>query len=142
MFFNYYQDYVKKAKETFFVVLCSDIMIFLGTGLCTATGDPHYRTFDGKRYNFMGRCDYVLAKDVDNKFLIIQDNKPCGKRRATCTNAITVKLQNLTIYLSRGERVIINDENITLPYKKEGNIKNGKTHKTLQLTVAISLFNI
>jgi hypothetical protein len=31
-------------------------------GLCSASGDPHYITFDGVDYNFMGACAYTLAR--------------------------------------------------------------------------------
>ena len=29
---------------------------------CAIIGDPHYLTFDGKRYDFMGKCSYYLVK--------------------------------------------------------------------------------
>ena len=38
--------------------------------MCWASGDPHYYTFDGASFSFMGTCSYTLAKDVDNTFEI------------------------------------------------------------------------
>lgn len=29
---------------------------------CAAVGDPHYSTFDGKHFDFMGKCSYYLMK--------------------------------------------------------------------------------
>ena len=88
--------------------------------VCLAKGDPHYQTFDGKRYDFMGTCEYVLAKDSEEKFVVLQDNEPCGNRRATCTNAVTVKIQGMIIYQSRGENVQLNGTEISLPYVNQG----------------------
>ena len=41
--------------------------------ICEGNGDPHYRTFDGKNYDFMGDCRYYLVKTAD--LTIIVENR-------------------------------------------------------------------
>ena len=55
-------------------------MYFTAPGHCQVWGDPHYITFDKKKYNFQGDCDYTLIRDCLNSsgFHLWADNE---KRR-------------------------------------------------------------
>ncbi|XP_033120968.1 mucin-2-like [Anneissia japonica] len=71
---------------------------------CWASGDPHYRTFDSKRYDFQGDCSYVLVQDCwdhYNDYSIQSENSPCRGPGITCTKSVTIKMGGSTVILQR-----------------------------------------
>nr|XP_014342845.1 PREDICTED: SCO-spondin [Latimeria chalumnae] len=91
------------------------------TGTCIATGDPHYITFDGKAYTFLGDCEYVLVRESSGLFTITIENVPCGTSSVTCTKSVIVGLGNTIIHMLRGKGVTVNGAAIKLPKTYNGN---------------------
>lgn len=91
---------------------------------CAAVGDPHYVTFDGKRYDFMGKCSYFLMKT--DEISVEAENVACSgaisenmnflpsftTELPSCTKSLTVKFnddssQLRTIKLKQGGLVLL-----------------------------------
>uniref|UniRef100_A0A8C7WLU6 SCO-spondin n=1 Tax=Oryzias sinensis TaxID=183150 RepID=A0A8C7WLU6_9TELE len=104
-------------------------------GVCVATGDPHYVTFDGRRYSFLGDCQYVLATETSGLFSITAENVPCGSTGVTCTKSVTFSLGSTIIHLLRGKAVTVNGMPVTLPKSYSG---SGLTLEKVGLFVSLS----
>ncbi|XP_067687663.1 BMP-binding endothelial regulator protein-like [Haliotis asinina] len=91
--------------------------------VCTVFGDPHYRTFDGKMYNFQGTCKYLLAKDCskDNAFTIKVKNGVRLSSGFAWTQMLVVFMGNTRVSLLQNLVVKVNRKRISLPYSESNN---------------------
>ncbi|XP_053374174.1 von Willebrand factor-like [Mercenaria mercenaria] len=86
---------------------------------CSAVGDPHYMTFDGKRYDFMGQCSYYLIHDPN--YDVIADNIRCGHGEASCTKSITIHITGHQIKMDHNHQLFVDGSEITaLPFTNDG----------------------
>ncbi len=80
---------------------------------CSASGDPHYSTFDGLRYSYQGNCKYVLTQTKDQSFRVITENVQCGTSGVTCAKNILILYNGLTVSLMRGREPLVDNVEIT-----------------------------
>jgi len=96
----------------------------LKEGVCTVFGDPHYKTFDGRIFNFQGSCKYLLAQDCEKKknssFSIRITNDARDSLAFSWTRTITVRLAGVKVSLLQRMRVKIDGKRVSLPYIKLG----------------------
>jgi len=94
-------------------------------GVCTVFGDPHYKTFDGKIFNFQGSCKYLLTKDCsagqnNSSFSIRITNDARDTLAFSWLRTVTVRLGNTKVSLLQKMRVKVDGKKVSLPYIKLG----------------------
>ncbi|XP_076987983.1 IgGFc-binding protein [Tamandua tetradactyla] len=95
--------------------------VALGSATCEAMGDPHYTTFDGRRFDFMGTCIYVLARTCGARpgldtFAVLQENVAWGNGKVSVTKVVTVLVANFTLRLEQSKwKVTVNGVDMKFP---------------------------
>lgn len=76
--------------------------------VCRAQGDPHYTTFDGRRYDMMGTCTYTMAELHSSKgsllaFKVDAKNEHRSSNKVSYVRLVTVHAYNHIVSLIYGE---------------------------------------
>ena len=94
---------------------------YLARATCSAWGDPHYITFDGRKYDFQGDCDYTLVKDCRNSadqpsFHLIADNaKRKPSNTVSSTQELHLEFDGAVFSLLQGLEVRLDGETVMPP---------------------------
>ncbi|KAE8594561.1 hypothetical protein XENTR_v10019693 [Xenopus tropicalis] len=99
-----------------------------GFSTCIASGDPHYTTFDGRKFDYMGTCVYQMAKvtSADSSltpFSVTVQNNNRGKKSVSYTKVVTFEVygQRIVVDKDRPRVIQVNGVQTQLPYYYENN---------------------
>ncbi|XP_072014974.1 zonadhesin-like [Amphiura filiformis] len=82
-------------------------------GICHASGDPHYISFDGTYFDYMGGCQYVFSQECveDPIYRVIQKNtKPVEKPSVAYTTELYIFVFGMRIDFLQEQEFTIDDE--------------------------------
>ncbi|KAK2178861.1 hypothetical protein NP493_524g02010 [Ridgeia piscesae] len=89
--------------------------------VCAVFGDPHYRSFDGRIFNFQGTCSYVLAETcIERNFSVRVRNDARLSNGFAWTKSVRVNIGRAKIYLLQKRLVKVNRKRVLLPFERKG----------------------
>lgn len=92
---------------------------------CSVFGNSHYRTFDGKEYEFQGECGHVMVTDLcrhsKNKKASIKieaKSERSGSSGITHTREVNVNVHGITFKMSKGAKKVVVTSPVTYEQQK------------------------
>lgn len=83
-------------------------------GKCVASGDPHYISFDGQKFDFQGTCIYTLARvcngseDYLTPFTVTQGNEKYGNGKVAVTKSVSVEVYGYVVNIQQKKPWTVN----------------------------------
>ncbi|XP_035531591.1 zonadhesin, like, partial [Morone saxatilis] len=116
------------------------------TSTCIASGDPHYTTFDKRKYNFMGNCSYLMSAPCNETtlpyFEVHVDNENRYNRPTiSYVKAVHVYVHMVKISILKGGTVQVNGTNVNLPVTPAPGVsvfKSGQ-HYTVSMNFGVTV---
>uniref|UniRef100_A0A8C7WLE3 Zonadhesin n=1 Tax=Oncorhynchus mykiss TaxID=8022 RepID=A0A8C7WLE3_ONCMY len=101
-------------------------------GTCTVHSNPHYSTFDGANFRFVGPCTYVLTRVCApsetplSHFSVEVKNELRGNSSVSAVQQVKVEVENLrvSLYKRQNHRVMVNGIWRKLPLSLNGGTVN------------------
>uniref|UniRef100_A0A3Q3LWL0 Zonadhesin, like n=1 Tax=Labrus bergylta TaxID=56723 RepID=A0A3Q3LWL0_9LABR len=119
-----------------------------GTSSCIASGDPHYTTFDKRKYNFMGNCSYLMSAPCNTTSLQYFEVHADNENRHNRPTISYVKSAHVTLLYIISHNVImsvflkqVNGTNVNLPVSPAPGVsvyKSGK-HYTVSTDFGLTV---
>lgn len=112
---------------------------------CIACGDPHYTTFDKRKYDFMGNCSYLMSAPCNKTgpyWEVLADNENRYNQLAiSYVKAVHTLVYMMKISILKGGTVQINGTNVNVPVNPAPGVsvfKSGK-HYTVAMDFGVTV---
>ncbi|KAK7909334.1 hypothetical protein WMY93_014018 [Mugilogobius chulae] len=124
------------------------------TSTCIASGDPHYTTFDKRRYDFMGNCTYLMSATCNSSRpyyeVHVENENRWNQPKISYVKAVHTHVHGMKISILKGGTPVvksnhlvfqINNTNVNLPVNPAPGVsvlKSGK-HYTVVLDFGVTV---